>query len=293
MRLTDPVASFKNVQDQFSKIQQNFDNMKQGINISNSKATLQEWVTPLMNNSPVVPVPEAGSPVITSNTGDNEPTMVDKKDPILLALEKESQQFDPSIYMQKGDPLSTGEQSLWMSTQVHYQTRFEMIRGTLTFKLDHLVFQAMKQKTSTVQDGEVEQFNLMIDYLDIVSVSRLMIPNEEAADHPEKFVRTNYKFNYLIQIEVSAINGLSAIEKLYKLGEQVERRDSQDTERGATVEGDDHSIVDRSHMSLANIFFKVSLILRQFNISNGLLAVTRRYFSHASPPRQQRIGASS
>lgn len=54
---------------------------------------------------------------------------------------------------------------------------------------------------------------MMIDYLDIVSVSILKIPNEEAADHPEKFVRNNYRFNYLVQIEVSAINGLSAIEK--------------------------------------------------------------------------------
>ena len=53
----------------------------------------------------------------------------------------------------------------------------------------------------------------MIDYLDIVSVSILKIPNEEAADHPEKFVRQNYRFNYLIQIEVSAINGLSAVER--------------------------------------------------------------------------------
>ena len=44
---------------------------------------------------------------------------------------------------------------------------------------------------------------MMIDYLDIVSVSILKIPNEEAADHPEKFVRTNYRFNFLIQIEVS------------------------------------------------------------------------------------------
>ena len=54
---------------------------------------------------------------------------------------------------------------------------------------------------------------MMIDYMDIVSVSILKIPNEEAADHPEKFVRQNYRFNFLIQIEVSAINGLSAIEK--------------------------------------------------------------------------------
>ena len=56
---------------------------------------------------------------------------------------------------------------------------------------------------------------MMIDYLDIVSMSILKIPNEEAADHPEKFVRTNYRFNFLVQIEVSTINGLSAVEKSY------------------------------------------------------------------------------
>ena len=35
--------------------------------------------------------------------------IIDKKDPILLALEKESKAFDPSIYLKKGDPLSSGE----------------------------------------------------------------------------------------------------------------------------------------------------------------------------------------
>ena len=107
----------------------------------------------------------------------------------------------------------------------------------------------------------------MIDYLDIVSVSRLMIPNEEAADHPEKFVRTNYKFNYLIQIEVSAINGLSVIEKRLNAGEydsispkltKTESKESQEPESGATV-GDGNGIVERSQMSLANIFFKVRI----------------------------------
>ena len=101
----------------------------------------------------------------------------------------------------------------------------------------------------------------MIDYLDIVSVSRLMIPNEEAADHPEKFVRTNYKFNYLIQIEVSAINGLSAIDKITKQSEYVqedeENKESFDNETGATVDSEDRSIIKRSCMSLANIFFKL------------------------------------
>jgi hypothetical protein len=85
---------------------------------------------------------------------------------------------------------------MWMTVEVYYQTRFENIRGNIVFKLDHLIFEAYKQKDKT--DEEQIMFNLMIDYLDIVSVSILKIPNEEAADHPEKFVRVNYKFNYLI-----------------------------------------------------------------------------------------------
>ena len=107
-------------------------------------------------------------------------------------------------------------------------------------------------------------FNLMIDYLDIVSVSILKIPNEEAADHPEKFVRANYKFNYLLQIEVSAINGLSAVEKNLEedkngkpknLGKLP--RNGDQAESGAIVFGEDHKIYKRSNMSLANIFFKL------------------------------------
>lgn len=99
----------------------------------------------------------------------------------------------------------------------------------------------------------------MIDYLDIVSVSILKIPNEEAADHPEKFVRTNYRFNYLIQVEVSAINGLSAVEKTIDPHFSGEiRQESSDQESGAIVQGDQHLIIRRSNMSLANIFFKVS-----------------------------------
>jgi len=93
---------------------------------------------------------------------------------------------------------------------------------------------------------------MMIDYHDIVSVSILKIPNEEAADHPEKFVSTNYRFNYLVQIEVSAINGLSAV-----LSDE-EYKQAPESEKGARVLPEDQSILVRSNMSLANIFFKVS-----------------------------------
>lgn len=40
-----------------------------------------------------------------------------------------------------------------MSTQVLYQTRLEMIKGTLTFKMDHLEFNAIKSKNSEKVQG--------------------------------------------------------------------------------------------------------------------------------------------
>lgn len=104
---------------------------------------------------------------------------------------------------------------------------------------------------------------MMIDYMDIVSVSILKIPNEEAADHPEKFVRQNYRFNFLVQIEVSAINGLAAIEKQLETrpeeGEEDVLEADNDSEKGAIVLEEDKAILRRSNMSLANIFFKVSI----------------------------------
>jgi len=136
----------------------------------------------------------------------------------LLALEKEKEAFDPEVYISKG--AVSGPESLWQTVEVFYQTRMDMIKGNLTFKLDHLSFEALNLKNREQKD--TSQFNMMIDYLDIVSVSILKIPNEEAADHPEKFVRTSYRFNFLIQIEVSAINGLSVVDR------SVNSRDAED-----------------------------------------------------------------
>ena len=130
----------------------------------------------------------------------------------------------------------------------------------MTFKLDNLTFEAFERKNQTQDD--TSQYNMMIDYLDIVSVSILKIPNEEAADHPEKFVRTNYRFNFLIQIEVSAINGLSAVEKILEQSPEPEELEAMvsaaaDSESGAIVTEEDRGILKRSNMSLANIFFKL------------------------------------
>lgn len=45
--------------------------------------------------------------------------MTEKKDPILLALQKETEAFDPQIYLNKAEAVD-GPESVWMSTEVYY-----------------------------------------------------------------------------------------------------------------------------------------------------------------------------
>ena len=219
---------------------------------------MNEWVSQASARTSVAPDISPAKQSISKSVDqppsvDGEVEIIDKKDPILLALEKEKESFDPELYIQKG--AANGPESLWQTVEVYYQTRMDMIKGNLTFKLEHLSFEALTLKNQE----DTSQFNMMIDYLDIVSVSILKIPNEEAADHPEKFVRTNYRFNFLVQIEVSTINGLTVVDQNVNARDELPQTgDADNNESGAIVENGTHNILKRSNMSLANIFFKVS-----------------------------------
>ena len=72
-------------------------------------------------------------------------------------------------------------------------------------------------------------------------------------------MRENYRFNYLVQIEVATINGLSI----------VKHAQGADTQAGSVVSGADHSIEVRSKIPLANIFFKLAHEDRDFLLVNS------------------------
>lgn len=95
-------------------------------------------------------------------------------------------------------------------------------------------------------------YDMTIDFLDVVSVSKLKIPNEEAIFNEDKFYTKNYTFTYMLQVEVSAINGLSVVTPK---GDQA---DWDPNDVGSNIDHADRSILSRSNISLANIFFKVS-----------------------------------
>lgn len=131
------------------KIQENFTNMRQGIN--QTKTQLSEWVLQAARQQQPPPLPsgdeplEASAPDKKPDSATSDVEIIDKKDPILLALEKENQAFDPDVYLRKSEA-TEGSESLWLMTDVYYQTRMDMIRGQMTFKLDHLTFEAYTRK---------------------------------------------------------------------------------------------------------------------------------------------------
>lgn len=83
----------------------------------------------------------------------------------------------------------------------------------------------------------------MIDYLDMLSATKLLIPNQESIDHSERFVRDSYKYNIMIQIELSAINGISGIL----------RSDQSKSDEGAVLD-QNKGILKRSNISVASVF---------------------------------------
>lgn len=97
-----------------------------------------------------------------------------------------------------------------------------------------------------------DMYDMTIDYLDIVSASRLQIPNEDAIFNDDDFYVKNYAFTYMIQVEVSAINGLSVVAPT----KAAEMAGWKDEDKGAEVDSE-KAIIVRSHVSLANIFFKM------------------------------------
>ena len=112
-------------------------------------------------------------------------------------------------------------------------------------------------------------YEMTIDYQDITSYECLELPNEESIFNDDlDYVRTN-PHNYIIQLEVSAINGLSVVEP--KKGTA-----GWDPKEKGAVLGPDKVIERRSKTSLANIFFQVSQLNPAYSFGFSLNTMTRK-----------------
>lgn len=76
----------------------------------------------------------------------------------------------------------------------------------------------------------------LIDYLDIVSANKFKLLNPDSVDDE------NFKFNMLLQFELSTVNGFAIISD-----------DSKELEKGA-FKNEQNEIITRSKYPIANIF---------------------------------------
>ena len=92
--------------------------MRKGI--SSTKTQLSEWVFQASRKDPPSldsPIPEViekeeiknEEEVKNEEKKSEEPEVIEKKDPILLALEKESSVFDQTLYLKKNEDITEGE----------------------------------------------------------------------------------------------------------------------------------------------------------------------------------------
>jgi hypothetical protein len=88
----------------------------------------------------------------------------------MLALERESKGSDPSVYLTHGD-LGKPEQRSWKIIDALLANKFENgIKGKIVLKESCMEFSVNREVVTSLPH---EMYDLTIDYLDIVSVSRL------------------------------------------------------------------------------------------------------------------------
>lgn len=195
---------------------------------------------------------------------------------MLAALEKESRGFDPSEFVGTGNP-AIPEQRLWAVTDCKLVNKFDEPVGKLVMTDCCLEFKVDRTQQCKLAH---DLYDMTIDFLDIVSVSKLQIPNEEAIFNEDEFYTKNYTFTYMMQVEVSAINGLTVVTP------KGDQPGWDPNETGAEIDPTDKAITSRSNISLANIFFKVCA-----SVANLMIDATPGPHRRKTLPREQAAGA--
>ena len=97
---------------------------------------------------------------------------------------------------------------------------------------------------------KISDYGGQIDFMDVIEVNKMNLANEKAIVSDNNFIREAYKYNYFLQIVLTAVNGVT-LKKNSSAG-----FDSQGS--GAILSGPDSTIVQRNDIPIANIYFKIS-----------------------------------
>ena len=87
--------------------------------------------------------------------------------------------------------------------------------------------------------------------MDVIEVNKMNLVNEKAIVSENNFVKEAYKYNYFLQIVLTAVNGVT-------LKRQMQMGQKSDHTSGAILEGPDSAIVMRNDVPIANIYLNLS-----------------------------------
>jgi hypothetical protein len=109
------------------------------------------------------------NPYQTDFTSSEMQKPTEKVDPFMHALERESRGFDPSVFLERGN-LAIPEQRTWVITEAFNVNKFEEVPGKMILTESTIEFKADPSLQFRLPHNH---YDMTIDYLDIISVSRL------------------------------------------------------------------------------------------------------------------------
>lgn len=96
-----------------------------------------------------------------------------------------------------------------LKTEGYYVTKAAQVKGILSFNKDFLQFDPVKSPENEIVKDQLQSFHAMIDYRDIGETEIIKLVNEKALMHENDYVKEAYLYDYLIQIDLTTVNGLT------------------------------------------------------------------------------------
>ena len=158
------------------------------------------------------------------------------------------------------------EEAYILKMEAFYMIKFEKVFGTAIVKKDRLIFEPQDPSDKNlIASGKklynqhlienehqikISDYGGQIDFMDVIEVNKMNLANEKAIVSDNNFIREAYKYNYFLQIVLTAVNGVTLKRNSAK------GQDGQSS--GAVLSGPDSAIVQRNDIPIANIYFKIS-----------------------------------
>ena len=103
--------------------------------------------------------------------------------------------------------------------------KFEKVFGTAIIKKDCLIFEPQdpndknllvsgkrihnEQLLQNDHQIKISDYGGQIDFMDVIEVNKMNLVNEKAIVSENNFVKEAYKYNYFLQIVLTAVNGVT------------------------------------------------------------------------------------